>query len=140
MQTPELHSNLLLPPNDAIIETTDTSVAWFEPSGIYCSVGLKKVKQMPFDEMKYFVEEWKKQFDNKVCMLSVVDGTQQTDKATRDYIATILPGVIKALSLVAESALARMASNLFFRINKQDYPVKVFTDVDEARKWLTQYL
>lgn len=140
MHHPPLHSDLILPPKDAKLEITDTSVAWFEADGIYCSIGLKNPKKQTLEEMKAFTETWIKQFDRKICLLSVVDGKNESDKETRDYIAELLPKIVKAMALVVTSVLGRMASNLFFRVNKQDYPVKVFTDVDEARIWLRQYL
>lgn len=140
MKYPELHSDLLVPPPNAKLDITDTSVAWFEEDGIYCSMGLKNPKKQKLEEMKAFTENWMKQFDDKICLLSVVDGKNETDKETRDYIAKILPKIVKAMALVVNSVLGRMASNLFFRVNKQDYPVKVFTDVEEARTWLRQYL
>jgi hypothetical protein len=140
LKYPELHSDLLVPPPNAKLDITDTSVAWFEEDGIYCSMGLKNPKKQKLEEMKAFTENWMKQFDDKICLLSVVDGKNETDKETRDYIAKILPKIVKAMALVVNSVLGRMASNLFFRVNKQDYPVKVFTDVEEARTWLRQYL
>lgn len=140
MKYPELHSDLLLPPPNAKLEITPTSVAWFEADGIYCSMGLKNPKKQTLEELKAFTENWIKQFDDKICLLSVVDGKNETDKETRDYIANVLPEIVKAMALVVNSVLGRMASNLFFRVNKQDYPVKVFTDVEEARTWLRQYL
>ena len=44
------------------------------------------------------------------------------------------------MGLIATSMLARMAANLFFKIKKQDYPVKVFKNPEEAKAWLRQYL
>jgi len=140
LKYPELHSDLLVPPPNVKLEITDTSVGWFGEDGIYCSMGLKNPKKQSLEEMKAFTENWMKQFDSKICLLSVVDAKNESDKETRDYIAKVLPEIVEAMALVVNSVLGRMASNLFFRINKQDYPVKVFTDVEEARTWLRQYL
>ena len=76
----------------------------------------------------------------KICWLTVVDGKQQSSKEMRDYLAEVLPKTIKAMGLIATSMLARMAANLFFKIKKQDYPVKVFKNPEEAKAWLRQYL
>jgi len=141
MNFPELHSNILLPSDGVEVTIDESNISWYEPDGIYCTVSLKNPKQSTLEEMKVSTEKWiadKK--GEKICWLTVVDGKQQSTKEVRDYLAEVLPLTIKALGLIATNMLARMASNLFFRVNKQEYPVKVFANPEEAKEWLRQYL
>ena len=45
---------------------------------------------------------------------------------------------ITASALLVESALSRMIGNIFLTINKPDVPVKLFTNEQEAKKWLME--
>lgn len=141
MKYPELHSNIMLPPEGADIEITSNAVNWFDEDGIFCSMSFKGAGVQSMETMIKEVENLKIRLKGeKVCMLSVVDGQQKSNKEVRDYAAEVLPELIEALALVTESILAKMTASIFFSIKKQDYPVKMFTDVEEAKKWLKQYL
>lgn len=141
MEHPELHSDILLPSPDVEVKIEKASISWYEPDGIYCSVGYKNPPEVTMEEMQQQVEKWMvEKKGEKICWLTVVDGKQQSSKEMRDYLAEVLPKTIKAMGLIATSMLARMAANLFFKIKKQDYPVKVFKNPEEAKAWLRQYL
>lgn len=142
MQTyPELHTDILQPPEGVEIKVDKSGIAWYEPDGMYCSVSFKEPEEVSLEEMKANVEEWiKEKQGEKICWLTVVDGKQKSTKEVRDYLAEILPQTIKAMALVAPNVLARMASTVFFRLKKQDYPVEVFKDVESAKTWLRNHL
>ena len=68
---------------------------------------------------------------------NTVDSTADADKASADKKNTV--------NLVASAALVkllgqRLASNAFLEVNKPPYPMQVFTDKEEAIKWLLQHL
>jgi len=52
----------------------------------------------------------------------------------------VLPRYIKAIAMVSDSALGKMLANLFFTLKKQPYPTKMFTNEQDAKEWLMQYL
>lgn len=124
------------------VETLElpTSVIWFDESGILCSVA-KKVPQQTVEEAKITMIEFTKfTGGKKVCLLSDSTDAAPANKEMRDYAAEVVPQIAKAVAVISRSAVGKMAANLFFSIKKQPYPVKMFTDENEAKKWLKQYL
>jgi len=61
-------------------------------------------------------------------------------KEARDYFAsTEGTGLMLASALLLDSVLNRFLGNFFLQINKPKIPLKLFTDENEALKWLEQY-
>ena len=128
-----------LPKNTEIFHFP-TSTLWFDENGILCSIA-KKVPLQTVDEAKSTMDEFVKiTGGKKVCMLADSTDSTPVNKEMRDYIAEVLPNVVKAVAIISRSAVGKMAANLFFSLKKQPYPVKMFTDEAEAKKWLKQYL
>jgi hypothetical protein len=67
-------------------------------------------------------------------------GIRSVTKEARDYLADEGSRLIKGGALLVDSALTKMLGNIFLQINKPQVPLKLFTDKDEAREWLQQYL
>ncbi len=61
-------------------------------------------------------------------------------KEARDYFAspegTVL---ISASALVLDSVLNRFLGNFFLQINKPKVPLRLFTNIEDAVKWLQQF-
>jgi microsomal dipeptidase-like Zn-dependent dipeptidase len=130
----------MVPPKNAKVIEWDTSTIWFDENGILYSVS-KKVPPQTMEEAIKSVEDFKKiTGGKKVCMLADVTNSAETTKEMRDWAAIELPKLIKAIAMVSQSPLGKMLANLFFRVKKQPYPVKMFTDEEEAKEWLLQYL
>ncbi|HWY12347.1 MAG TPA: STAS/SEC14 domain-containing protein [Bacteroidia bacterium] len=128
------------PPENAKVYEWDTSTFWFDESGIFCSIS-KKTPPQSLDEVKKSMEELYKIIGGKkVCMLLDVTYSAESTKETRDYAAVEFPKFVKAIAMLSQSALGKMMANLFFSIKAQPYPVKMFTDENEAKAWLKQYL
>ena len=127
------------PPNNANIIEFPTSIMWWD-EGILCSVA-KKAPQQTVEEVKKTIEEFKKiTGGKKVCLLSDSTDSSPANKEMRDFAAEVIPEIVKAIAIISRSAVGKMAANLFFSIKKQSYPVKMFTDENEAKEWLKQYL
>jgi hypothetical protein len=58
------------------------------------------------------------------------------DKDDRDFLAKQLEEVTEAMALITTNAVNKMVANLFFLFNPAPYPMKMFTNVPDARKWL----
>jgi hypothetical protein len=128
-----------LPENTEVFDFP-TSYMWFDENGILCSIG-KKVPQQTIEEAKQSLEEFKKiTGGKKVCMLSDSTDSAPVNKEMRDYVADVLPAIVKAVAIISRSAVGKMTANLFFSIKKQPYPIKMFNDETEAKEWLKQYL
>lgn len=140
MTHPKLSSDILLPPNDKQLIYTTNALGWLSENEIYYSVSFDEQKHLTLDELMEEHYEWRKNFNNKVCMLAVFDGRTKFPKEQREFILNELPNVIKALALIADSTLAKIVGNFYFGIKKQDYPSKVFSNVADAENWLKQFV
>ncbi len=130
----------MVPPHDAELIDFPTSTMWFDEFGILCSVA-KKVPQQTVEDAKITMVDFRKFTGGKqVCMLSDSTDSPPANKEMRDYAAEVMPEIAKAVAVISRSAVGKMAANLFFSIKKQPYPVKMFTDENEAKEWLKQYL
>lgn len=128
------------PPKNAKIFDLKTSTFWFDEDGIGCSISKKAPPQTLEDSIKG-VEDFKKIIGNKkVCLLADVTNSAETTREVRDYAAIELPKLVKAVAMISNSALGRMLANMFFSIKEQPYPVKMFSNEAEAKKWLKKFL
>ncbi len=126
-------------PNTEIFDFPNSTM-WFDENGILCSVA-KKVPAQTIEEAKKTMEQLRIIIGGtKVCLLSDSTDSPAPDKEMRDYAAEVIPEIAKAVAIISNSAVGKMAANLFFSIKKQPYPVKMFTEESEAKDWLKQYL
>ncbi|TXC85313.1 DUF7793 family protein [Luteibaculum oceani] len=137
----ELFSQEILPHPGAKIKTDISGIQWFSPDGLFISVPWKNVPESTIEFIKESERQWAIDHgDEKIAWLTIVNPQTRSSKEVRDYMAEILPKYIKALAMVNYSPLGRMAANLFFGIKRQDYPVKMFSNVESALKWIKPYL
>ncbi len=115
------------------------STIWFDENGILCSIA-KNIPQT-IDEAKQSMIIFQEiTGGKKVCLLSDNTDAPPVNKEMRDYAAEVIPEIAKAIAVMSDSAVGKMAANLFFKLKKQPYPVKFFNDENEAKEWLKQYL
>jgi hypothetical protein len=72
----------------------------------------------------------------------VIDNRQvkTTSKEVRDYFASDeASSMVNCSAIVLNSTLAKISINLFLQFSKPKYPVKMFTDVESAVKWASQF-
>jgi hypothetical protein len=115
---------------------------WFDEEGILYSIP-KPVSAPPTKEESLAqMEEFRKLVGyKKTCMVIVTDSMEPPPKREdRDWIAKELDSVVKALGVISTSPLSRMVANLFFGLKPPAYPVKFFSNREDARKWIRQYL
>ncbi len=131
------------PENVKVVEWP-TSYMWFDKEGILYSRP-KPGARHP-DPTR---EESQKQMDalrklignKKVCMILETDhSAPQPKKEDRDWIARELDSVTKAMAIISTSPLGRMMANLFFGFKPPSYPVKFFSNPEEAKAWIRQYV
>ncbi len=130
----------MVPPKNVKVINLPTSTIWFDEYGILCSVA-KNVPAQSLEEAKKSMEELRKLTGGiKVCLLSDSTESSPLNKEMRDYVAEVIPEILKAVAIISRSPVGIMAANLFFSIKKQPYPVKMFDEESEAKMWLKQYL
>lgn len=132
----------MTPPKNAKVIDFKSSTIWFDEDGILYSVSKQDVPPpRTLEESKVIIEEFKKILKGKkVCMLLQSRNSTPPSREMREYFGAEFPKFTKAIAMLAPSPLTKMVANLFFTIKKQPYPTKFFTDENEAREWLKQYL
>jgi len=78
--------------------------------------------------------------NKKVPLLIYLSPSPVPDKETRKFSAAQLPGVYTAMAMVSKPGLAKFIMNILFSLQKPPIPMKSFSDEQEAKEWLKQYL
>jgi hypothetical protein len=78
--------------------------------------------------------------NKKVPLLIYLSNSPVPDKETRKFSTEQLPNVYTAMAMVSKPGLAKFIMNILFSLKKPPIPMKSFTDDEEAKKWLWQYL
>jgi hypothetical protein len=78
--------------------------------------------------------------NKKVPLLIYLSNSPVPDKETRKFSTEQLPNVYTAMAMVSKPGLAKFIMNILFSLKKPPIPMKSFTDDEEAKKWLRQYL
>jgi hypothetical protein len=131
-----------IPKNVKLIEWP-TSTMWFDEDGVLYSVPKPNAPQAQSrEEASAQMHEFRKLVGNKkTCMILVTDSSAPPPKKTdRDWIAKELDSVTKAMGIISISPLSRMVANLFFGFKPPSYPVKFFSNANDAKEWIKQYL
>lgn len=78
---------------------------------------------------------------NKIVPLLIyLSDSPVPDKETRRFSTEQLPKVYKAMAMVSKPGLSKLIMNILFRLKTPPIPMKSFTNDQEAREWLKQYV
>lgn len=128
------------PPKDAKIYDLPASIIWFDSDGVLYSIAKKILPQTLAEAKASMVDFLKITGGKKVCLISDNTNSPALNKEMRDYAAEVIPEIVKAVAILSQSSVGRMAANLFFSLKKQQYPVKFFENEKDAKEWIKQYL
>jgi hypothetical protein len=78
--------------------------------------------------------------NKKVPLLIYLCKTPIPDKETRKFSTEQLPNVYTAMAMVSKPGLSKLIMNILFKLKTPPIPMKSFTDDEQARDWLMQYL
>ncbi len=78
--------------------------------------------------------------NQKVSLLIFLCNSPIPDKATRQFSTEVLPEIYSAMAMVSKPGLAKFIMNILFALKPPPIPMKSFTDEDEARTWLKQFV
>ena len=78
-------------------------------------------------------------FTSYPCLIDM-KGLVSVTKEAREYMAADGSLFITAGALLVNNSLTKMLGNLFLNINKPKVPTRIFTEEEEAKKWLKQFL
>jgi len=76
----------------------------------------------------------------KVPLLIYLSNSPVPDKETRKFSADQLPNVYTAMAMVSKGGLAQFIMNILFKFKPPPIPMKSFSDDQEAKHWLKQFV
>ena len=129
---------MITPPANTQIYKGEIADYWFD-EGIL--VSLSKSVKRTVENISGNVALVKQITDNKpVPLLIYISSSPVPDKATRKYSTEQLPVIYSALAMVSKPGLSKFIMNILFSLKPPPIPIKSFTDDNEAKEWLKQYL
>lgn len=78
--------------------------------------------------------------NKKVPLLIYLSNSPVPDKETRKFSTEQLPNVYSAMAMVSEAWLSKLIMNVLFKFKTPPIPMKSFSNDEEAREWLKQFL
>ncbi len=77
----------------------------------------------------------------KMPCLIISKGVVSIEKSAREFLAST-EGTegLTASAIYVKSSFSSFLGNFFIIVNKTEIPVKLFTDLKKAKKWLTKYI
>ena len=127
-----------LPDNTELFEG-ELATFWFDENGILCALAKNTPRSIEKQKKNYaFIRQITG--NKKVCLLSDTTSSSPQDKETRDYAASELPNVFKAMAVISKSAAGLFIANIFVALKHQPIPIKMFADENQAKEWLKEYL
>ena len=76
----------------------------------------------------------------KVPLLIYLGKSPVPDKETRKFSSEQLPNVYTAMAMVSSGGLAQFIMNILFKFKPPPIPMKSFSDDEEAKDWLKQFV
>jgi len=133
---------LMMPPEGAEVIERVNDYIWLDADEILYSVPKEIQKDLTLADAEEQLEEWKHLYssDKKLNMISVINPHAKSSKEMRDWAAEILPQIVNSLAVINNSALGRMAINLFIGLRPPTYELKVFKDFDSAYEWVKNFV
>ncbi|HSU51477.1 MAG TPA: hypothetical protein VLJ41_12820 [Segetibacter sp.] len=125
-------------PTDRTIFEGEIADYWFD-EGIL--VSLSKSPKRTVENISANVALVKSITNNrKVPLLIYLANSPIPDKETRKFSSEQLPNVYTAMAMVSKPSLASLIMKVLFRFKPPPIPMKNFTNDQEAKKWLKQFL
>lgn len=77
----------------------------------------------------------------KMPSLIISQGVVSMDKPAREYLASneAVEG-LAASAIIVNSPFSSLLGNFFLKVNKTKIPVKIFSDIPKAEKWLRKFI
>lgn len=132
-------TNLILPPEDANVITLPSATIWEDKSGLIIVLAnghqtLEYAKENQESIVKLARGKKKPILIDYTNILSI-------SREARMYYGSEEHSVtVAACAIVINSLIGKMIANFHIGLNKATTPVKLFTDVTEAKKWLSRFI
>ena len=73
-------------------------------------------------------------------VLCDIRGIHEVNKSARDYLAIEGSTLVTAVAFIVEPTVSKVLSEFYLRISSPPVPSQTFTNIDNARKFLDEYL
>ncbi len=118
-----------------------SGITWLDDSGIVIAVGANHA----IHTLEHAIENHKiiAELAGGIRRPFLIDMTdvKAMSHAARDYYAgPEPPKAITAVAILTTSSIGKMVANLFLSLTKPVLPTKMFTDFEEAKNWLMQFV
>ena len=125
-------------PRDRPAWEGEIATYWFE-DGIL--VSLSKSIRRTVANISGNVSLLKQITNNKpVPLLIYLSDSPVPDKQTRKFSTEQLPIIYSAMAMVSKPGLARLIMNILFALRPPPIPMKIFTDDQQTKDWLIQFV
>jgi hypothetical protein len=122
-----------------VINTKSASI-WLDQNGII-NVSIFPGAEVNIHHAKEYTEIAKQFGDNKYPILVDISKIKSTTREAREHFKGGTGSKnIKSVALIVGSPVSRVIGNFLIGINKPEYPIKLFSKIDEAIDWLEQFL
>lgn len=78
--------------------------------------------------------------NKKVPLLIYLCNSPIPDKETRQFSTEQLPNIYSAMAMVSPAGLSQLIMSILFKLKPSPIPMKCFTDDEEAKEWLKQFI
>ncbi|MES2589005.1 MAG: STAS/SEC14 domain-containing protein [Bacteroidota bacterium] len=129
------------PEKDCVLYETPISTHWFNENGFFCV--LSKNVDRTLENYQKVMDVYKNAMtgNEKLCVLSdVTVGFRPMAKEVRLFVASELPKYIKALAIISEVKLNGTHVNTFLKLTFSGLPIQLFSNENDAKEWLKDYL
>lgn len=127
------------PPENKIIYESAIVTFWFDDDGILNAVS--KDTPRTIDGTKQYIQEVRSLLGGqKVCAILDVSNASQLKKDEREYIKHEIETIYKAVAIITHSQFSKIVGALLLFLIPTSIPAKAFTNEQEAREWIKQYL
>jgi|SRR5687768_560319 len=130
-----------IPTNVTVHELT-SSFIWINDEGILFSTPKPgKPPELSLDQLDVEMKKFNEIIGHKkICMVSEANPqSRPPNKQERERIAELINEVTTAMAIITNSPVSRMIANLFFGLKPPPYPVKMFSNENDAVEWIRQY-
>lgn len=115
------------------------SFVWLDEDGILWSREKETYVDPNREQIKEEIDRLLTLTGEKLCMIVEPNSRSKTPEAAdRDYVNQQLARVVKAMAVIHHSLFQKLLADIFFHLVPPSYPTKMFTNKEEALKWLRQ--
>ena len=116
-------------------------VWWINEEGILYFISKKDAPKTTKEENEKQIHKLNEFFGGeKICLMPDINYIKPFTKQEREEISIQLEKIVKAMAILSTMPLSWMVARLFLGLKPPSYPVKIFNNETEAKKWIKQYL